>query len=419
MGKKRFDRWVRRFGFGQRDRRRPARRGARARAARREVLGLVDGQPADRPGHLASRRCRWPPPTARSPTAACCARRTSSAPSTARPVAPPKGRRVISAGTSRKLREMLEGVFAPGGTASEVSIPGYELAGKTGTANKIDPQTGEYSKSRYIASFIGFAPALKPRLLVGVVVDEPQRRDLRRPGRRAGVRADRVVRPAVPAHPAGVSRIADRGPSGGYAGAMTLRDVLGAPAADAPPVAGHRRWPTTTAPSRPGTLFFCVPGLHARRPRLRARRGRARRGRARRRAPARPRRARGAGADDVRARDGARRRAPARRPDGDAARGRHHRHERQDDDARSSLRALLEAAGRRDRPARHGDRDRRRRASADGRAHDARGDRPAAHVRARCSTRGDEAVRDGGLLARARAAPRRRDPLGRRRSSRT
>jgi len=90
-----------------------------------------------------------------------------------RPVAPPKGKRVISAGTSRKLREMLEGAFAPGGTASEVSIKNYVLAGKTGTANKIDPQTGEYSKSRYIASFIGFAPALKPRLLIGVVVDEP------------------------------------------------------------------------------------------------------------------------------------------------------------------------------------------------------------------------------------------------------
>ena len=62
----------------------------------------------------------------------------------------------------------------PGGTASEVAIPGYELAGKTGTANKIDATTGEYSKSRYIASFIGFAPALHPKLLVGVVVDEPQ-----------------------------------------------------------------------------------------------------------------------------------------------------------------------------------------------------------------------------------------------------
>ena len=56
----------------------------------------------------------------------------------------------------------------------EVSIPGYKLAGKTGTASKIDPTTGEYSKSHYIASFMGFAPALHPRLLIGVMVDEPQ-----------------------------------------------------------------------------------------------------------------------------------------------------------------------------------------------------------------------------------------------------
>jgi cell division protein FtsI/penicillin-binding protein 2 len=86
----------------------------------------------------------------------------------------PKGHRVISQGTAQELRQMLEGAFAPGGTASEVSIPGYKLAGKTGTANKFDTTTGQYSKSAYIASFMGFAPALNPRLLIGVMVDEPQ-----------------------------------------------------------------------------------------------------------------------------------------------------------------------------------------------------------------------------------------------------
>ena len=86
----------------------------------------------------------------------------------------PPGHRVISKETSMQLRLMLEGAFAPGGTASEVSIPGYQLAGKTGTANKIDPRTGEYSKANYIASFMGFAPALHPKLMIGVMVDEPQ-----------------------------------------------------------------------------------------------------------------------------------------------------------------------------------------------------------------------------------------------------
>jgi cell division protein FtsI (penicillin-binding protein 3) len=91
-----------------------------------------------------------------------------------RPQPEPAGRRVISAQTSAEIRTMLKGVLAPGGTASEVSIPGYELAGKTGTASKVDPATGEYSETAYVASFIGFAPAKDPKLLCAVVVDEPQ-----------------------------------------------------------------------------------------------------------------------------------------------------------------------------------------------------------------------------------------------------
>ncbi len=91
-----------------------------------------------------------------------------------RPQPEPAGRRVISTTTAAEVRKMLEGVLGPGGTASEVSIPGYQLAGKTGTASKIDPATGEYSQSAYVASFIGFAPASNPKLLCAVVVDEPQ-----------------------------------------------------------------------------------------------------------------------------------------------------------------------------------------------------------------------------------------------------
>ena len=91
-----------------------------------------------------------------------------------RAVHEPAGRRVLSAATAASVREMLRGVLAAGGTASEASIEGYDLAGKTGTANKIDPDTGEYSETRYVASFMGFAPASDPELLVAVVVDEPQ-----------------------------------------------------------------------------------------------------------------------------------------------------------------------------------------------------------------------------------------------------
>lgn len=91
-----------------------------------------------------------------------------------RPLPVAAGRRVISATTASELRSMLKGVLGPDGTASQVSVPGYELAGKTGTASKIDPRTGEYSKSAYVASFIGFAPASDPQLLCAVIVDEPQ-----------------------------------------------------------------------------------------------------------------------------------------------------------------------------------------------------------------------------------------------------
>jgi cell division protein FtsI (penicillin-binding protein 3) len=88
------------------------------------------------------------------------------------PVHEPQGHRVISAGVAAQVREMLEGVLQAGGTASEVSVPGYRLAGKTGTAQVAED--GTYSKTKYVASFIGFAPAQDPKLLVGVVVDQPQ-----------------------------------------------------------------------------------------------------------------------------------------------------------------------------------------------------------------------------------------------------
>ncbi len=91
-----------------------------------------------------------------------------------RPRSLPRGHRIISSTVAAEVRHMLEGVLGPEGTASEVSIPGYQLAGKTGTASKIDPETGEYSHSKYVASFIGFAPAADPKLLCAVVVDEPQ-----------------------------------------------------------------------------------------------------------------------------------------------------------------------------------------------------------------------------------------------------
>ena len=85
--------------------------------------------------------------------------------------APDAGHQIISPKTARDLRTMLEGVVEPGGTAS-VEVPGYVLAGKTGTAQKV--VDGAYSESQYVASFVGFAPAKHPELLVAVVVDDPK-----------------------------------------------------------------------------------------------------------------------------------------------------------------------------------------------------------------------------------------------------
>ena len=89
-----------------------------------------------------------------------------------KPVDHAEGERVISTKTAAQLRTMLEGVLGEGGTASEVSVPGYVLAGKTGTAQKV--VDGTYSDTQFIASFVGFAPAADPRLLVSVIVDDPK-----------------------------------------------------------------------------------------------------------------------------------------------------------------------------------------------------------------------------------------------------
>ena len=83
----------------------------------------------------------------------------------------PKGRRVISPQVASELRTMLRGVFADGGTASGAAIPGYDMAGKTGTANIA--VGGRYSNSEFVASFVGMVPTNHPRLLALVVVDQP------------------------------------------------------------------------------------------------------------------------------------------------------------------------------------------------------------------------------------------------------
>jgi cell division protein FtsI (penicillin-binding protein 3) len=71
------------------------------------------------------------------------------------------------------LTEMLVAVTESGGTAVEAAVPGLRVAGKTGTAQKVDPTTGKYSMDLFTASFVGIVPADRPRLVIAVVLDEP------------------------------------------------------------------------------------------------------------------------------------------------------------------------------------------------------------------------------------------------------
>lgn len=81
---------------------------------------------------------------------------------------------VVSPETVRQITEMLIAVVSPEGTGGQAAVEGFQVAGKTGTAQKPDPRHGGYLKGKYLASFVGFVPAKEPRLCVLVVLDEPQ-----------------------------------------------------------------------------------------------------------------------------------------------------------------------------------------------------------------------------------------------------
>ena len=82
------------------------------------------------------------------------------------------GHRVVSSHVSQEMLSMLRGVVLEG-TGTAAAIPGYTVAGKTGTAAKVD-STGHYSTTNYVASFVGMVPATKPRLVIMAMVDEPR-----------------------------------------------------------------------------------------------------------------------------------------------------------------------------------------------------------------------------------------------------
>ena len=86
---------------------------------------------------------------------------------------PPQQHRVISTMTAAQMKKMMESVVLDG-TARRAILDGYTVAGKTGTAQKVDPKTGAYSKTKYVASFVGFAPVNTPAITIAVILDSAQ-----------------------------------------------------------------------------------------------------------------------------------------------------------------------------------------------------------------------------------------------------
>ncbi|MCC6535116.1 MAG: penicillin-binding protein 2 [Burkholderiales bacterium] len=84
---------------------------------------------------------------------------------------PEAGTPVIAPRTAQAVRKMLEMAVQPGGTAPRAQVPGYRVAGKTGTAHKLE--NGRYAPTKYVSSFVGFAPVSDPRIVVAVMIDEP------------------------------------------------------------------------------------------------------------------------------------------------------------------------------------------------------------------------------------------------------
>ncbi len=88
---------------------------------------------------------------------------------------PPQGTRLISEHITDQLFPMMESVVSSDGTAVKAAVPGYRVAGKTGTAHK--PEAGRYSANKYMALFVGFAPVSHPKVALAVVIDEPSTRN--------------------------------------------------------------------------------------------------------------------------------------------------------------------------------------------------------------------------------------------------
>ncbi|MET0836422.1 MAG: penicillin-binding protein 2 [Thermoleophilaceae bacterium] len=165
LGATRFDRWVRRFGFGEQT-------GVDLPGEEGGIVLRPENYSGSSMGNMPiGQGIAVTPMQMASAYTAIANNGVMRRPFVIDGNAPP-ARRVLSRRTATQVSKMLEGVLAAGGTAEEASVEGYTLAGKTGTAEKAIK--GGYSKTDFVASFIGYAPAKNPRLLVAVMVDTPR-----------------------------------------------------------------------------------------------------------------------------------------------------------------------------------------------------------------------------------------------------
>jgi cell division protein FtsI/penicillin-binding protein 2 len=171
MGGKKFDRWIRRFGFGK-----PT--GIDFPGEERGIVIPYSDYSGSTMGNLPIGQGLSVTPVQMAAGYTALANGGILRPPRlvrevdGEPVSHGSGKRVVSPRVAEEVRSMLKGVFEPGGTASAVEVPGYSLAGKTGTA-QIATEDG-YSDTRYVGSFVGIAPADDPRIVVAVMASEPK-----------------------------------------------------------------------------------------------------------------------------------------------------------------------------------------------------------------------------------------------------
>ena len=178
LGDDRFYKYIRGFGFGQqtgielpgetRGLTKPVSRWSKvsiAAISTGQEIGVSPLQLAAMVSTIANDGVRIPPRIVTAST------EPQRAPQTVA-FRPSEGIRVISPTTAAQMKQMMQGVVLTG-TGRKATLAGYSSAGKTGTAQKVDPVTHAYSRTKYIASFAGFAPINDPSIVVAVIIDSP------------------------------------------------------------------------------------------------------------------------------------------------------------------------------------------------------------------------------------------------------